>query len=359
MTESTPLAELPVVIIGAGPVGLAAAAHVVARDMEPLIFEAGSRPAAAVSQWGHIGLFSPWKYNIDQAARALLDPTGWVEPNGDYLPTGAELVAEYLAPLAATPQLSNTIRTQTRVIAVSRVGKDRTRTPGRGDTPFLVRTQNVQGEIEDHRARAVIDTSGTWESRRTLSAKQDCQPSGNQRPEKLGSSPRRCPTSSAEIEHSSLAGTHLSSGPATRQPILCWHWGSSARLNRPLASAGPFAELILPVSTAVATKTGCPHVGRWARDCATSLRPEPSRFTPRRPLRNCASRRRRTLTSAPPRRRISQAHSRSPGPPRRALPRSTRTWSFRPQVSGQTSASCARFDSISTRSSRRLRVLGH
>lgn len=165
MTESTPLAELPVVIIGAGPVGLAAAAHVVARDMEPLIFEAGSRPAAAVSQWGHIGLFSPWKYNIDQAARTLLDPTGWVEPNGDYLPTGAELVAEYLAPLAATPQLSNTIRTQTRVIAVSRVGKDRTRTPGRGDTPFLVRTQNVQGEIEDHHlARAVIDTSGTWES---------------------------------------------------------------------------------------------------------------------------------------------------------------------------------------------------
>ena len=75
MTESTPLAELPVVIIGAGPVGLAAAAHVVARDMEPLIFEAGSRPAAAVSQWGHIGLFSPWKYNIDQASRALLDPT--------------------------------------------------------------------------------------------------------------------------------------------------------------------------------------------------------------------------------------------------------------------------------------------
>ncbi|WP_231442618.1 NAD(P)-binding protein [Brevibacterium zhoupengii] len=164
MTESTPLSELPVAIIGAGPVGLAAAAHVVSRDMDPLIVEAGSTPAAAVSQWGHIGLFSPWKYNIDQAARALLDPTGWVEPNGDYLPTGAELVAEYLAPLAATPQLSRAIRTQTRVIAVSRVGKDRTRTPGRGDTPFLVRTQNAQGEIEDHLARAVIDTSGTWES---------------------------------------------------------------------------------------------------------------------------------------------------------------------------------------------------
>lgn len=157
-------AELPVAVIGSGPVGLAAAAHVIAREMEPLVFEAGATPAAAVSTWGHIGLFSPWKYNIDQAARTLLEQAQWVEPNGDYLPTGAELVAEYLAPLAATPQLSNAIRTQTRVIAVSRVGKDRTRTPGRGDTPFLVRTQSGRGSIEDHVVRAVIDASGTWET---------------------------------------------------------------------------------------------------------------------------------------------------------------------------------------------------
>nr|WP_252199539.1 flavoprotein [Brevibacterium sp. RIT 803] len=141
---------------------MAAAAHVIARRMEPLVFEAGATPATAVSAWGHIGLFSPWKYNIDQAARALLELTGWVEPAGDYLPTGAELVAKYLAPLAATPQLSNAIRTQTQVIAVSRVGKDRTRTPGREDTPFLLRTQNERGEILDHVVRAVIDASGTW-----------------------------------------------------------------------------------------------------------------------------------------------------------------------------------------------------
>ena len=163
MTDTT-TGELPVAVIGAGPVGLAAAAHVIARDLEPLVFEAGATPAAAVSVWGHVGLFSPWKYNIDEAARALLGPTGWVEPNGDDLPTGDELVAEYLAPLAATPQLNNAIRTQTRVIAISRVGKDRTRTPGRDDTPFLVRTQNERGAISDHLVRAVIDASGTWET---------------------------------------------------------------------------------------------------------------------------------------------------------------------------------------------------
>lgn len=164
MTDPTPMSELPVAIIGAGPVGLAAAAHVITRELEPLVFEAGASPAAAVSQWGHIGLFSPWKYNIDQAARTLLEPTGWAEPEGDYLPTGAELVAEYLAPLAASPQLRSAIRTQTRVIAVTRAGKDRTRTPGRRNTPFLIRTQNQHGEIADHFARAVIDTSGTWQT---------------------------------------------------------------------------------------------------------------------------------------------------------------------------------------------------
>lgn len=162
MSEDTPTSDLPVAVIGAGPVGLAAAAHLSVRELEPLVFEAGSTPAAAVLEWGHIGLFSPWKYNIDRAARTLLETTNWQEPDGDYLPTGAELVEEYLAPLAATPQLRDSIRTGTRVIAVSRVGKDRTRTPGREDTAFLVRTQTEHGQIEDHRVQAVIDASGTW-----------------------------------------------------------------------------------------------------------------------------------------------------------------------------------------------------
>lgn len=115
-----------------------------------------------VSQWGHLRLFSPWKYNIDQAARALLEPSGWSEPEGDPLPTGAELVDGYLGPLAATPQLREKIRTRTRVIAVTRVGMDRTLTPGRDEAPFLIRTEDSHGKIDDHWARAVIDASGTW-----------------------------------------------------------------------------------------------------------------------------------------------------------------------------------------------------
>src|SRR5699024_6673907 len=80
MPDTTATTDLPVAVIGAGPTGLAAAAHLVTRGIDPIVFEAGPTPAAAVLEWGHIGLFSPWKYNIDQAARTLLESVDWQEP---------------------------------------------------------------------------------------------------------------------------------------------------------------------------------------------------------------------------------------------------------------------------------------
>jgi glycine/D-amino acid oxidase-like deaminating enzyme len=153
--------DLPVVVIGAGPVGLAAAAHLLERGLEPLVLEAGDQPAAAVRSWGHVRLFSPWEYDVDAAAARLLEPTGWASPDPAELPTGAELVDRYLAPLAATPRLGGRIRTGTRVVAVSRVGVDKTRTVGREGRAYLVRTV-ADGRVHDLTARAVIDASGTW-----------------------------------------------------------------------------------------------------------------------------------------------------------------------------------------------------
>ncbi|AZT99689.1 NAD(P)-binding domain-containing protein [Brevibacterium linens] len=158
------LADLPVAVIGSGPVGLAAAAQLVRRGIRPLVFEVGSSVAAAVAEWGHIGLFSPWKYNIDVAACGLLAPTGWQEPDGEHLPTGDELIRDYLNPLAETVELRESILTDTRVVAVSRVGLDRTGTAQRESTPFLVRTQNSDGTTADFQVRAVVDASGTWGS---------------------------------------------------------------------------------------------------------------------------------------------------------------------------------------------------
>ncbi|MGW9403627.1 FAD-dependent oxidoreductase [Arthrobacter sp. NPDC055585] len=156
------LPELPVAVLGAGPVGLAAAAHLLERGLTPVIFEAGASPAAAVASWGHVRLFSPWRYNTDAAARRLLASTGWQEPDPDELPTGAELWNQYLRPLAEVPAIAAALHTSSEVIAVGREGLDKTRSAGRAATPFLVRVRTADGVVTDHRVRAVIDASGTW-----------------------------------------------------------------------------------------------------------------------------------------------------------------------------------------------------
>ncbi|GAA4831427.1 FAD-dependent oxidoreductase [Garicola koreensis] len=153
--------ELPVVVIGAGPVGLAAAAHLVETGLDPLVLEAGDIPAAAITEWGHIRLFSSWRHNVDAAAQRLLQAQGWKEPDPAGLPTGAEFVAHYLAPLAAVPELVGRIRTGEQVIGISRGQRDKTHAQARSEAPFIVRVQSAQGLV-DYRARAIIDASGTW-----------------------------------------------------------------------------------------------------------------------------------------------------------------------------------------------------
>jgi thioredoxin reductase len=153
--------ELPVVVIGAGPQGLAAAAHLVERGLPVVVLEGGSGPAAAVAEWGHVRLFSEWPELVDKAAARLLQPTGWSAPTSGY-PTGAQWISRYLAPLAA--ELAERVRYGARVAGVSRRGRDRLVDAGRGDQPFTVHVQPSEGQEYRLRARAVIDASGTWSS---------------------------------------------------------------------------------------------------------------------------------------------------------------------------------------------------
>ncbi len=160
---------LPVAIIGAGPVGLAAAANLVERGIDFVVYESGERVASSIRQWGHTRLFSPWRHVVDPASRRLLDAAGWQLPPGDELPTGAELVERYLEPLAALEPIASRIRTGTTVDAVSRQGMDRTRTARRASTPFLLRIRTADG-TEELAARAVIDASGTYEHPNSLAS---------------------------------------------------------------------------------------------------------------------------------------------------------------------------------------------
>ncbi|MGO4604247.1 NAD(P)-binding domain-containing protein [Terrabacter sp. 2YAF2] len=160
MTIPTVTNPLPTVVIGAGPIGLAAAAHLLEQGLEPLVLERGDRAGAAVSDWGHVRLFSRWSELVDPAARRLLKRTGWVEPEAGRYPTGAEWVQLYLQPLADA--LGDRVRYGQRVTGVARAGRDRVVDSGREDQPFTVHLHAAAGQPSRLTARAVIDASGTW-----------------------------------------------------------------------------------------------------------------------------------------------------------------------------------------------------
>ncbi|GLZ78434.1 flavoprotein [Actinorhabdospora filicis] len=148
----------PIAVIGAGPVGLTTAAELANRGIDFVLLEAGETIASSVAEWGHVRLFSPWRYNTAPAARALLEPTGWTAPDPDALPTGAELITDYLAPLAAHPAIAPRLRAGVAVTAIAREGIDKVRTTGRDEAPFVLRLSDGTELL----AQAVIDASGTW-----------------------------------------------------------------------------------------------------------------------------------------------------------------------------------------------------
>jgi thioredoxin reductase len=153
--------ELPVAVVGAGPVGLAAAAHLVERGLRPLVFERGTSVGTALLGWGHVRVFSPWRYNMDAASRRLLDPSGWNAPDPNDLPTGDEIVRDYLVPLSSLPEIAPNLKLGATVTAVARQGHHKVSNEGREASPFVVQYTDARGE---HRVlvRAVIDASGTW-----------------------------------------------------------------------------------------------------------------------------------------------------------------------------------------------------
>lgn len=153
--------NLPVAIIGGGPIGLAAAAHLTKRKIPFILFEIGSSVGQNFLSWGHIRVFSPWRYNIDKVAEELLLEQGWIYLDKDDLPTGKELVDLYMAPLANHPRLKPHIHLNSKVISVNRKGLDKLKTAGRDEKPFVIRIEQ-NGSILDFESRAVIDASGTW-----------------------------------------------------------------------------------------------------------------------------------------------------------------------------------------------------
>ncbi|MFE9772208.1 FAD-dependent oxidoreductase [Streptomyces sp. NPDC005931] len=158
MSETT--TDLPVVVIGAGPAGLAAAAHLHERGLDVLVLEAGPHAGTATREWSHVRLFSTWGEVVDPAAERLLVQAGWTRPDPAAYPTGGDWATLYLQPLADT--LGDRVRYQARVTGVSRAGRDRIVDADRDTQPFTVHIETTDGREERLFAGAVIDASGTW-----------------------------------------------------------------------------------------------------------------------------------------------------------------------------------------------------
>ncbi len=149
----------PTVVIGAGPIGLAAAAHLLERRIDTVVLESGANVGTSIREWAHVQLFSNWRSVVDSSAVRRLEATEWTAPDPTEFPTGGELVHDYLEPLAET--MADVVRFDHRVAAISRDGIDKVVTSGREAVPFVIRVDTPNGPRE-LKADHVIDASGTW-----------------------------------------------------------------------------------------------------------------------------------------------------------------------------------------------------
>src|SRR3989338_5462196 len=155
--------ELPIAIIGAGPVGLATAVHLVIRNLPFILLEAGDQVGSNLLSWSHIRVFSPWRYNIDKVALVLLETAGWNKPDDEDLRTGGELVAQYLLTLAEFPRIKPFLYLNSKVVSITRKNMDKMKTRGREEQPFVIQVKQ-NGKNVLYETKAVIDASGTWQN---------------------------------------------------------------------------------------------------------------------------------------------------------------------------------------------------
>ncbi len=267
------VSQLPVAVIGGGPVGLAAAAHLLERGLEPIVLEAAGSVGAAPLSWGHVHMFSPWRYNIHRAAHRLLERHGWTVPEAEAFPTGRDLSERYLEPLASLPELAPRLRLGTRVTGVARVGAGKVRAAGRERQPFEVQFEDSQGKPGRLLASAVIVATGTWGNPSPAGASglpALGEPEAADRirygmPDVLGAERARYAGRRVLVTGSghSAIGTLVDLATLMREAVgtaVLWA-ARNLDLRGPMAAARP---------------TSCPNAVPWGSGCGISSRPVPS-----------------------------------------------------------------------------------
>ena len=293
------LAGLPVAVIGAGPVGLAAAAHLLARGLEPMILEAGVAVGAAVRDWGHVPMFSPWRFNLDRAAVALLGAP-WLDPAGrGRLPHRRRAGPSAISSRSPPPPRSHRGCGSARGSPASPAWASARCAPrAREQHPFELRTVDSAGHEGRLLAAAVIDASGTWTSP---------NPAGASGLPALG---ERAASRLHPLRHAGRAGRGarpLRRAPragAGRRPLGHRHPPRPGRTRGTGAgdprSPGRSAAGTSHACSAAARRTSFPSAAPWARDCGSSS--SEVRSGSWHPSRRTRSAARRMVRSASPER---------------------------------------------------------
>lgn len=151
-------------ILGAGPIGLEAAAHALELGFDVHVFERGE-PGAHLMAWGHVRMFTPWRMNVGPASARLLAKHGVPVPSGDGCPTGLELAQQVVQPLAAVPEFKGRVHTHSQVVQVTRHGARKADLLGQSERtthPFRLLVRDSGGRENFLHAHMVIDASGTF-----------------------------------------------------------------------------------------------------------------------------------------------------------------------------------------------------
>ena len=156
-----------IAILGAGPIGLESALYARVLGYDVTVYEAGSRVANAVRQWGHVRMFTPFGMNRTTLGVSALraQDEGYVPPGDDELLTGREWAARYLEPLSQTDLLADQLRLQTKVLRVGKGEIHKDEMPGhedRGDWPFRILVRDAAARETIDEADVVIDATGVF-----------------------------------------------------------------------------------------------------------------------------------------------------------------------------------------------------
>lgn len=140
-----------VVIIGAGPIGMAMATRLYQEKIPFTVFEKGDCVGSNLLEWGHISLFTSWEESMDNESVSFLASKGVDLSHLSGCPRSQELVEEYLNKLCDHLPI-NTIQKNTEV---TKLNFNRT-------TQSFTIEISKGGQIQTIESKIVIDASGTW-----------------------------------------------------------------------------------------------------------------------------------------------------------------------------------------------------